>query len=523
MKGFKKFLTLIIAAMMCIMMAIPAMAATQEMAATSADADGASITINNPAKGETYKVFKLFDATLGSNGEIAYQCEGDIPDAVADFFSKNEQNVVIPAESILVKDENGKVTGSKMTDELKAALEAWAESATSVASAVSDGSEELKFTGLPYGYYVVTTTNKNGETGKSAITVTSADPNASVYDKNVNTPTAEKVVGAESYNIGDTITYTATFDTTNYIGEGANSKQVIDYEIIDTLPEYLSDVNVTSITVDGTAIETIQFTDKKIKIDWADKVSENPDKYTSKYAQGAKIVITYTAKLTSTVNVNIANKNTITIKPYVDDNGRKPWNDEWEDSAEIRTYAAAIHKVNENGEDLAGAQFTIKGLVVEEVSAGVYKVVSYNAADDAAESAVMDTDDDGYLYIIGLASTTSLKVTEYKAPDGYNKIDDIDEKLKPQLLTEELYEASGKRFYDEDGNLVKEEAQSSTTKTVEKNLNSLNANALKIVNRTGVELPSTGGIGTTIFYIIGGLLIVAAVVFFVVRRKADAE
>ena len=46
---------------------------------------------------------------------------------------------------------------------------------------------------------------------------------------------------------------------------------------------------------------------------------------------------------------------------------------------------------------------------------------------------------------------------------------------------------------------------------------------VEVPNGSGSVLPSTGGIGTTIFYIIGGLLIVAAVVFFVVRRRADAE
>ena len=50
-----------------------------------------------------------------------------------------------------------------------------------------------------------------------------------------------------------------------------------------------------------------------------------------------------------------------------------------------------------------------------------------------------------------------------------------------------------------------------------------NSVIVDVPNSSGAVLPSTGGIGTTIFYIIGGLLIVAAVVFFVVRRKADAE
>ena len=43
---------------------------------------------------------------------------------------------------------------------------------------------------------------------------------------------------------------------------------------------------------------------------------------------------------------------------------------------------------------------------------------------------------------------------------------------------------------------------------------------ITVENKAGAELPSTGGIGTTIFYIIGGLLVVGAAVVLIARRKA---
>ena len=46
---------------------------------------------------------------------------------------------------------------------------------------------------------------------------------------------------------------------------------------------------------------------------------------------------------------------------------------------------------------------------------------------------------------------------------------------------------------------------------------------VNIVNNTGTKLPSTGGIGTTIFYIAGSLLVAGAIVFFVVRRRMNSE
>ena len=530
MKRIKKLAALMMAAMMALAMGITAFAQTEPL--DPADTDNAKITINNAAKGETYTIYKLFDATVGEGGQIAYQCPGDIPSQVSAFFTKDSSNNVIPADSILGKDENGKVTGTKMTSDLKAALEEWAGTATATNFAESDGSA-LVFTGLPYGYYVMTTTHESdGKDAKAAITVTSTQPDASIYDKNVNEPSVVKTVEKESYSIGDTVEYTATFDTTNYMGKGENAKQVINYLISDTLPEFLSDATVTSITIGGEAYtvdnKVPQFDDKKqIMIPWADKEADGS--YTSLYAQGAQIVMTYEAVLTSTTNINAVDTNTVSIRPYVDNGpgtpeGGKPWDEDWKDTAKIATYAAAIKKVDESRNALAGATFTIKGLVVEAVTGetGVYKVVSYNPAANAAESAELSTDENGKLYIVGLAKDVKLTVTEFKAPDGYNKLTETVE-LTPQVLEESIYETSGERHYDKDGNLVSESVTEGTTVTVTKNLSDLDAGALEIENNQGSLLPSTGGIGTTIFYIVGAVLVIGAGVILVAKKRMSKE
>ena len=41
----------------------------------------------------------------------------------------------------------------------------------------------------------------------------------------------------------------------------------------------------------------------------------------------------------------------------------------------------------------------------------------------------------------------------------------------------------------------------------------------EVINNAGVELPATGGIGTTIFYVVGGVLVVAAGVLLVVKKR----
>lgn len=523
MKRIKKLAALMVAAMMALAMSITAFA--QTVALEPADEDNATITINNAAKDETYSIYKLFDATVNGD-KIAYQCTGDIPAGLEAFFSKDKSNNVIPADSICEKDGTGKITGTIMTDGLKAALEDWAKTAKLTSTAVSDGSA-LSFTGLPYGYYVMTTSHIDQESAKAAITVTSTQPDVTINDKNVNEPGVQKEVEKESYSIGDTVKYTATFNTTNYMDENGTPRQVVEYLISDTLPEFLSGVKVTSITIDGEPHlvegKVPQFEDKKITIPWATGSAGN---YTSLYKQGAKIVMEYEAVLTSVTNINKDDINEVSIRPYVDRGNDKPelWEKPWTDQAKIITYAAAIKKVDEEGNALAGATFTIKGLVVEAVTGekGVYKVVSYNSAEDAAESAELSTDENGKLYIVGLAKDVNLTVTEFKAPNGYNKLTES-VKLTPQVLSEEIFETSGTKYYDAYGNLVKEEASSTTSKTVEQNLSDLDEYALEIVNNEGSLLPSTGGIGTTIFYIVGAVLVIGAGVILVAKKRMSKE
>lgn len=544
MKRIKRLAGILLAMIMVLGMTMTAFAQTEAL--EPADSDNASITIKNPAKGETYSLHKLFDATVSEDGvNIAYQIAGGtVPSGLDAYFTADANGYVSPADAIVEKDSEGNITGTKMTPELQQALEKWAGSDTAIASAESNGDESLSFTGLPYGYYVITTTHESDPDAsgdaKAAITVDSTKPNANIYDKNVNEPSADKTVEKKSYSIGDTVKYTGTFDTTNYIGEtGAISKQVVDYVIEDTLPEYLSNPKVTKITIgatdtesgtvfEGDALKTLQFGEvtvggstyqKAILIPWADLNSDGKT-YTNKYAQGAKIVIEYEATLTSVTNINADDTNTISIRPIVvddDSNVKKPWEETWEDEEVIRTYAAAIKKVDEGGNSLAGATFTIKGLTVTAVDAGVYTVASYDP-ESATESAELSTDNDGKLYILGLASNVKLTVTEFKAPNGYNKLTETKE-LIPQKLTEEIFATSGERYYDEDGNLVSERLDATTTKTVEKNLSELDAAALEIVNQQGTLLPSTGGIGTTIFYVVGGILVIGAGILLVAKKR----
>jgi fimbrial isopeptide formation D2 family protein/LPXTG-motif cell wall-anchored protein len=471
-----------------------------------------SITVKNTAIGETYTLYKVLTASVGAEGEIVYP--GPVPSGMGDMFEVNESG------NLQKKDG--------LTDaELFAKLKTWAATATSIDSKQAD-SATVVFNNLALGYYVVTSTQGGG----SVISVDSTTPDAITYEKNVTVPQPVKTVDNVDYSIGDTITYTVTFPGANYmIADAAhpeNAEIVTSYEITDTLPAFLSNAHVQSISIATNPATPITGKDfdasKKFSIDWAQKNTEG--KWVSLYPNGTEVTIVYTATLTSLVHVGgaVGNINKVTVTPYTtpdDSTPPDPWSETWSDDAEVKTYAAALKKVDDTADKkpLAGAKFTIAGLTATVGEDGVYTVTKYDPSDTSITPTELVVNQQGMIYIIGLDSAETLTVTETEAPAGYNKL------TSPVTLTTttystETYKLTGYRTFDADGNITAE-GETVTGEAVTKNLSDLTANVLEIVNNRGTELPSTGGIGTTIFYVLGGLLVVGAAVILVARRKAD--
>lgn len=543
MKNVKKIMALMLAMVMVLSMAIPAMAQTVGTAAVGKG----SITIENAAKGETYGLVKLFDATLTKDSTattdasgIAYT--GTIPDDLKSIFEKDE------AGNIHVKDG---VTDQQVTD----AVTAWAKKQTASPTAVSDGSA-LTFEGLDYGYYAVITSQG------ATVTIDSTKPTATVVDKNTKEPSATKEVDPAKGSIGDTVTYTATFNAPNYLQneETDKSEQVVSYIIEDTLPTFLSDVAITSVKVIETPAQEAQgeededgyvpataevstdlsssykaFTNKKIEIPWvAETVPTADHKYTSLYKNGSQIVITYTAKITSDAAIGAGNVNKVSLKPQVDrGNGKEPFSetDKWNDEATIYTHAAALQKKaeSETGDNLAGAEFSFKGLIVTG-EPGMYTVVSYNPS-STANGTVMKCDANGKLVIAGInaddENPIKLTGTETKAPDGFNKLPGTFELTTIVMSTETTTTHGSKTtYYDADGNIVDEQTEggSSITRNDITAISDIPAAKIQpVVNKKGTELPSTGGIGTTMFYVIGAILVIGAGVILISRRRMNMQ
>lgn len=484
----KKIFALVLVVVMMMALSVPAFAQTVEGAVEN----GGTITITNAANGETYKIAKLFDATVTgtTDGSIAYT--GNIPEALSAYFAKDAAGNISATDALDLSDED-----------VQAALKTWAE-ANATAQAVSDGST-LEFTKLPYGYYIITTTQ-----GEALLTVDSTNPNASVIDKNTTPPIKDATKTADDNDvfIGQTVTYTVSFNTANYSTENGGSKQIVKYIIQDDFANgVLTNVTVTSIKVGDTELALKQFTDGKIEIPWVDDTGK------SLYPNGAKLEITYTATVADSAAIDgDGNVNTVTLD-YEDTDG-KGSPSEHKTTETIYTYAVAIKKVDQSGKALAGAKFQLPFYVKETPDTdGAYIYAGTEAGEGLVNE--LTTPDNGLIIIKGVQQG-EYTFTETEAPAGYNR---LTETVTVAATKTGETTTSTTTYLDENGNVVDTATEAKTTVTVE--IANLSAGAIVVVNKTGAELPSTGGMGTTLFYVIGGILVLGAVVTMVSKKRME--
>lgn len=501
MKHARKLASLLLALVMVFALATTAFA--QDVTVTGGTG---SITISNAAKGETYTIYKLFDATVNADGSsIAYT--GTIPESLNTYFTADE-NGYISATSAAKDGEN-------MSEGLKTALKTWTAAATATATATSDGSA-LNFKGLEYGYYVVTTTQ-----GDQVISVDSTMPNVTIVDKNSSTPKdLSKTASSNDVSIGDTVTYTVSFKTSNYYGAGTEAKEIVSYTIEDTLPEFLSNVTVTSIIVDNDGSDTTtndrttvtdQFADKKIVIDWYDEANNQ-----FLYDNGATVTITYTAVVTDKAAIDgNGNTNKVTVT-WTTKGGDEPGPDKVETDETIFTYAIALKKVNNKGVALPGAVFEFPFYVKSTADAnGAYIYAGTTAG--AGLTNQITTPDSGVIVVKGVKSG-SYEITEVTAPAGYNK---LTAPVTVQAVKTSSTSTHTTVYLDKDGNVVDVSAKEIEVKV---DIDTIAATAVVVVNKAGTELPSTGGMGTTVFYVLGTVLVLGAVVLLVTKKRmSDAN
>lgn len=505
MKHARKLGSLLLALVMAFALAVTAFA---QDATGTGDTGSGSITISNAAKGETYTIYKLFDATVHKDKDgssIAYT--GTVPESLKTYFNADINGYISATPAAK--------NGESMSDGLKAALKTWTETVEAAATATSDGSV-LNFTGLAYGYYVVTTSQ-----GEQLISVDSTMPDVTIVDKNSSIPkdlskTATGTATDKSFSIGDTVTYTVSFKTSNYSGAGKDAKKIVSYTIQDTLPEFLKDVTVTSISVDNNVIHdqtgaTPQFDNKKIVIDWYDE-----DNKQFRYDNGATITITYTAVVTEKAAIDgNGNANKVTVT-WTTEDGTQPEPDKKLETEEtIYTYAIALKKVNDKGTALSGAVFQFPFYVKSTADTdGAYIYAGITGGDGLTNQ--ITTPENGMIVVKGVKSG-SYNITEITAPAGYNK-------LTAPVTVQAVQTSTSTHttvYLDKDGNTTK--TQTENTIEVKVDIANIAATAVVVLNKAGTELPSTGGMGTTIFYVLGSVLVIGAVVLLVTKKRMSTK
>lgn len=463
-KTFKKLFAALLAAALVLAMAVPA------FAVTNTGANG-SITIDNAVDGETYTIYRMFKLDSYNGDAYSYTVENNWET----FFSTGAGKDYIS----LTNGHPTWKTGADVAAFAKAAL-AWANANNiSYTDQKSATGTEVTFSGLDLGYYLV-------DSSLGALcSLDTTHSSATIKEKNGVPAMDKKIVTGENSTsdsstakIGDTVNYKVTIK----VAKGASG-----YELTDTMSEGLT-FNNSSLTVTANGADaaapsdyTLDSTEHGFKLVFKDS-------YIGNLAENAEITVTYSATLnekaviggdgnTNSAELTYGNNKSVTKKTTttsyefdllkVDGADHKLLN-----SAEFKLYDA------ENG-----------GSVIKVVPvAGGYRVANGD------ETGAVDTIKvNGKVHISGLDKTTYW-LEETKAPDGYNKLTE----RKPVNLT-----------------------NGSNNTTLTSDTWSEADHGVAVENNAGAILPGTGGMGTTLFYVIGGGLMVAAVVLLVTKKRME--
>lgn len=453
--------------------------------------DNGEIKVTGTTQGKSYSAYKIFDLTQ-SGKNVSYTIAQEWEDFFTNGAGKeyiadknNEQGNLNPiVVSGAVKYIN--ITNENIADFAKAALgELNKEGITKTQTKIAD-SETLTFSELELGYYLVHPegATEKAEDQNSIVSLTSTTPSAEVKVKGTY-PTVEKKVDKPTADIGQELTYTLTSkvpDTTGY--------SEYTFKMTDTLSKgltFVSNPDEVTVTIGSDPIQ--EHVTKKIN---GQDLEVSFDMLQLQDKVGQTITITYKAKLNKdAVITDDANPNTVTLE-YSNDPKDSKKTDTTEDNEKVFTAKVIVKKVD--GKDqkaLEGAKFVLKNS-----EGNFYKVdestkeVTWVDKDEATEVETKIVDGNATASFEGLAEGTYYLV-ETKAPEGYNL---LTEEIKVEITTEE-----------DDGTVT-----------------AIIDGQAKVENNAGVELPGTGGMGTTLFTILGGGVILIAL-FSLAKGKVKKE
>ena len=491
MKAAKKILAMVMALMLVLSLATTAFAATTG-------------TVKNDTN-RTYNAYQIFSGTQAEGSAVL----GDVAWGTGINPSTFLTELVKIAGFDGCTDAASVAAALKDVADKSETAQAFANLAAKHLTTTSTEVAANASVTLDSGYYLLVDTSSGNAAQNPALLQVTNDSDLNITDKS-GAPSVDKTIQGEGEaaegSIGDTFTFvlTATMPTTF---EGYDSYKVVFHDTMSKGLTYVEDsISVpTGFThsviknADGTT--TITVTNANILDDGV--------------VAGATLTVTYQATLNSEAVIGSAgNPNTVKLEYSNDPNWNgepteEPTKETLPDTVVVFTFELDVTKKDgDTKATLEGAEFklqsdaTKKWAVVENG-----KLTGW--ADTEDKGSVLTSDASGLFKIIGLDQGTYY-LKETKAPAGYNL-------LKDPITIEITATVTDK-----------EDVQSLDALTIKVGENteagdiSTGIVATTVENNSGATLPETGGMGTTLFYVLGGILVLAAVVLLVTKKRMAA-
>ena len=472
MKTPRKLTSLLLA--LLLVFALAATAAAEETAGTTTG----SITVVNPIGTHVYKAYKIFDVVYDNENPRHYSYTIDSRNN--EWFQTVESYTgltltQVNGTGIYVVTKKDTFSAPSFAETLNAAV---ADKTGGKQLTVANGSASIN--NLDLGYYFVTSTSG------ALCNLTTTDNTVTIHDKN-DVPFV-KTAEEKSVEVGQIVNYTIKGkvpDTTGF--------DKYTYEITDTMSGGLT-FNRDSLKV-MVGIENVTDMADKCTITY-DEATPNTFKVSiivKECTVGDEIVVTYNATVNenavATVSTNEAKLIYSNNPTQKDETAEKP-----ADVHKVYSAKITIEKYWKEGETehkLADVGFKLYKNGTAE-NGGTDKKLYYVKDPDTKavtwtenvdQATQVMTSDTGEANFTGLANGTYYLV-ETKTPAGFNPLTDV-----------KTIKING----SEEG--------TGLTETV------------RVENKTGAVLPSTGGMGTTVFYVLGAVLVVGAGVLLVTKKR----
>lgn len=479
-KTFKKLMAALLAVALLCAMAVPAFAA---------EGASGSITINNAVSGKTYNVYRILDIATHNDGYtgIVYKTHDKWSEFINSTDVKSHYFTAVGSDGVVTVKDRLTADDAKA---LAVSAKAWLGTHTDItadAAAITATSSTVNFTNLELGYYLVVSSGWDDDV-EVVCSLDTTKPNIEINEKN-GKPTIDKKivenstpVDSNTAGIGDYVQFKITVNVID--GQPRN------YVIHDKMSAGLTFVNTTEhpVVVNVGSSRTLNSTEYSFNNTITDDCTFELKINDGILNSNDVVTVTYYGRINSHAVIYTDNTtvNTNDAKLTYGTDGKSSWK---QTTTKVFGFKVFKHAGTDTTRLLPGAEFRLYKTVGEETyyaqfdSNGLLTGWTTKATDGGV---TMTSNGTSALVLNGLDAGTYC-LEETKAPDGYNKLTD------PVTVT-----------ITEDGKV-----SGATDGTV------------YVSNNAGATLPSTGGMGTTLFYVIGGGLMVAAVVLLVTKKRME--